>query len=199
MRRSEQREGVARSPAPSISAGEYESGLFADLTAIVERLGRHVDILDLGPTTPANLMFWVRRGHRVTARDYLARRGRSDRGLVLGPDQSFGAIVAWNVLSFLPRSDARTLMAELQGYLMPGGGLFAIFDGDGRRVPEAVRYRIVDEGRLAFAGVDLGVAPRAVPTSEIEALLGSLPTARISVMRHGSREALARRPREEES
>lgn len=188
-----------REPAPLMSAGEYDSGLFADLTALVERLGRDVGILDLGPTTPANLMFWLRRGHRVTARDYLARRHRGAHGLVLESGQRFGAIVTWNVFSFLPRSDARTLMAELQGYLMPGGGLFAIFDGDGRRVPPTVRYRIVGEGRLAVEEGRFAAVPRAVSTSEIEALLGNLPTTRISVMRHGSRESLARRPREEGS
>lgn len=180
----------AETPEPVVPA-EYFSALFETFVAGVERLGPDAGVLDLGPTTSENLMFWVRRSQRVAAMDVLARH-REGKDLTVGA-RRFGGILCWNVLCGLPADRAKKLAAELAEKLLPGGYLFAIFDGDGRQTPPALRYRIVTEARLSFERMP-GTGRRAVPTSEIESLLTSLRGTRMTVMRHGAREALGQGP-----
>jgi hypothetical protein len=58
----------------------------------------------------------------------------------------------------------------------------------------AQRYRIIDSDTLRFEPIPERPAPRAVLTREVETLFGSFREVRVMVMRHGSREALGRRP-----
>lgn len=178
-------------PASS-AAAEFSSALFEHFVKGVERLGSDTGILDLGPTTSDNLMFWIRRGRRVAAMDLLARH-RGNKSLELG-SRRFAGILCWNVLGGLPADVAKETAAELTERLAPGGYLFAIFDGDGRHPSPPRRYRIVTEERLSFERNPDGEPQRAVSTSEIESLLVGLRPTRMTVMRHGAREALGQRP-----
>lgn len=177
--------------AAPLARGEYNSALFEAFVAGVDRLDPAAAVLDLGPSAPENLMFWLRRGRDVAALDLEARE-IAERPLELS-DKRFGGILCWNVLSLLSRARARAAAAALHSVLEPGGYLFAIFDGDGRQAPPSRRYRIVREGRLRFE--PFGQATRrAVSTSEISSLMEGLRATRVTVMRHGSREALGQVP-----
>lgn len=174
-------------------ASDYRSELFQSFAESVGALKSDLPVLDLGPANSDNLMFWIRRGRPVTARDLgaLARRGEA-----LDLDgRRFGGVVCWNALALIPESVAAEAVKALVAALVPGGQLFAIFDGDGRSEPDAVRYRILDDGRLRFEPADGSASPRPVATREIQRLLEPFRPARTTVLRHGAREALGQIPR----
>ena len=172
---------------------DYASALFGQFCANIGDMGDGVPLLDLGPSTPGNVMYWVRAGHPVSALDLMAHPDLDEVRLD-HPDASFGGILCWTSLSHLSAAQARQLMQEIGRVLRPDGWLFAVFDGDGRRAPAAQRYRIIDDGTLAFEPLAGREPPRAVLTREVETLLQPFREVRIMVMRHGSREALGRRP-----
>lgn len=176
----------------AVATAEYNSALFEMFVSGLGKLGPDAGVLDLGPTTSDNLMFWVRRGRRVAAVD-AASRHRQGRSCDLG-SRRFGGILCWNALCELPPDVAKELATDLTRRLLPGGYLFAIFDGDGRQPTAALRYRIVSDSRLAFEPRTSPGALRAVSTSEIESLLTGLRPTRMTVMRHGAREALGQSP-----
>lgn len=178
-----------RDPPP---AGVYGSDLFERFVEGVARMSAEVPVLDLGPTVSENLMFWVRRSRPVTAIDAVARH-REDKPLGIA-DRKYAGVLCWNVLSALPRSRAEDLARELSDTLLPGGYLFAIFDGDGRRSPPPLRYRIAGKARLRYEPGSRAGELRAIPANEIESLFGTLKPMQMMVMRHGSREALGQSP-----
>lgn len=154
-----------------------------------------VPLLDLGPSTTGNIMYWVRDGHPVSAFDVMAHGPEEEEEVCLDyPDASFGGVLGWTALSYLQPIHARQLVRELGRVLRPDGWLFAVFDGDGRKDPAAQRYRIADAETLGFEPLAGGNSPRAVLTREVETLFQPFREVRIMVMRHGSREALGRRP-----
>lgn len=132
-------------------------------------------------------MFWTERGFRVTAQDVL---GHLPGDIFIPEGARFGGILCWNVFPALERGAGAALMRLLRSHLEPGGALFAIFDGDGRHAPGAWRYRIAGPDRLSCEPRQDAAPMRAVPTSEIENLLQGFRPTRLTVMRHGSREAL---------
>jgi hypothetical protein len=186
--------GLTRTDPPgrddSILTGDYASGLFEQFVEAVAR--REGEVLDLGPTTGDNIVFWGRRGFRVTAIDLLSRPQRV-AAIELGEDRFVG-VQCWNVFSALTPEDASLLAAKIRRALRPGALAFAIFDGDGRHKPPALRYRVSGPGRLAFEPLKGDVDMRAIPTSEIESLFRGFRPTRLTVMRHGSREALTHFP-----
>ena len=186
------RSSVQHAEATVLEA-DYVSALFGQFCGHIAAMGRKMAILDLGPSTPRNVMYWIGRGHPVSALDSVAH-GPDELGKLDYPDGSFSGVLCWTALSHLAPAQARQLMQEIGRVLQTGGWLFAVFDGDGRRPPTAQRYRILDSERLAFESLEDRTQPRAVLTREVEALFQPFREVRIMVMRHGSREALGRRP-----
>ena len=175
-----------------VPSGEYRSAMFERFTGVLSRIGPEAAVLDLGPTTPSNITFWAQRGHRVSAIDLPARLERGGE-LDLG-EIEYGGIVCWNMLMLLSKERARQIVAELRSVLVPGGAIFAIFDGDGGAQPPSIRYRIVTESRLAFASTEWRRQPRAVSTHEIDGFFEGMKPRQLTVMRHGSRESVGQRP-----
>ena len=173
---------------------EYSSALFGQFCTKLEKLGPEAALLDLGPSNTSNVMYWVRAGHSVSAFDVMAHDPTEEELQLDYPDGSFGGVLAWTALSHLDTIRARRLVREIGRVLKSDGWLFAVFDGDGRREPVAQRYRIVDPKTLGFEPISGRSAPRAVLTREVETLFHPFREVRIMVMRHGSREALGRRP-----
>lgn len=172
---------------------EYASALFSKFCRHVDAMGGQVPLLDLGPSTPGNVMYWVRAGHPVGALDITVHETVDEIRLDY-EDCAFGGVLGWTALSHLEPSPARQLMREIGRVLRSDGWLFAVFDGDGRTPPMAHRYRIIDADNLGFEPIDGRGAPRPVLTREVETLFQPFRETRIMVMRHGSREALGRRP-----
>jgi len=187
------RQTVATFEAGGLQQAEYQSALFARFCRHLTELGPDVAILDLGPSTPGNVMYWIGKGHRVSARDLVAH-GLAGKMKLEYPDAAFGGVLCWTAPSHLEPESARELMQEIGRVLQPDGWLFSVFDGDGRHQPPAQRYRVLDEDRLGFEPMLERGSPRAVLTREVELLYQSFREVRVMVMRHGSREALGRRP-----
>lgn len=177
-------------PSPSLAEGEYVSAMFRDFCEIVSRTSPPAPVLDLGPSVPGNLMFWIRRGHPIGAVDIGARGARGLDELRQGAG-SVAGVMCWTALSHLDPEEIPDILEGLSPLLRPGGALFAIFDGDGNERPERFRYRILGPDRLGFEKRS-GPRPRAVPTREIERTLGESGRCRLMVMRHGSREVVCR-------
>ncbi|MGD8329003.1 MAG: class I SAM-dependent methyltransferase [Acidobacteriota bacterium] len=173
---------------------EYVSALFGQFCSKVRAMDDDVPLLDLGPSTTSNVMYWVRNGHPVSAVDVMAHEPGDQETRLDYPDASFGGVLGWTALSHLDANSARQLVREIGRVLRPNGWLFAVFDGDGRKAPVAQRYRIIDDQTLAFEPLTGRPEPRAVLTREVETLFQPFREVRIMVMRHGSREALGRRP-----
>jgi len=172
---------------------EYKSALFGRFCSYLSEMGSDVAILDLGPSTPGNVMYWIGKGHRVSARDLVAH-GSVEQVKLEYPDAAFGGVICWTAPSHLEPETARELMQEVGRVLRPDGWLFSVFDGDGRHQPPAQRYRVLDDDQLSFEPMLERGSPRAVLTREVELLYQSFREVRVMVMRHGSREALGRRP-----
>lgn len=174
-------------------AADYRSALFERFFESVERLGTAYRVLDLGPATPEGLNFWTSRGFSLTVHDAVTRPDEQ-RAFEFGEADLAGAL-CWNALSMLSRERAQQFVTALRARLVPGGVIFAIFDGDGRTVPPPLVYRVADTHRLRLEPLDTDQRPRAVSTAEIERLLDGFSPTRVTVMRHGSREALGHVPR----
>jgi hypothetical protein len=173
-------------------AADYHSALFERLVGTVERLGPSTRVLDLGPANPVGLNFWTARGLSVSINDLVTRPDDGAHFDFGAADLS--AVLCWNALTMLTRERAAELVAAVRPRLVPGGVLFAIFDGDGRTVPAPFLYRVSNESRLRIEPTAAEYRPRAVSTAEIDRLLGSFRPTRVTVMRHGSREALGHAP-----
>jgi SAM-dependent methyltransferase len=172
---------------------DYASALFGQFCRNIGAARSDLPLLDLGPSTPGNVMYWVRDGHPVSAFDVMSHDPAKEMRLEYA-DASFGGVLGWTSLSHLDPAHARQLMQEIGRVLRPDGWLFAVFDGDGHKDPVAQRYRIIDAETLGFEPIEGREAPRAVLTREVETLFQPFREVRIMVMRHGSREALGRRP-----
>lgn len=176
--------------SPAVAEGDYVSAMFRDFREIVSRPSPPAPVLDLGPSVPGNLMFWIRRGHPIGAVDIGSRGSEGLAELRQGPG-SVAGVLCWTALSYLAPEEVPEVLEGLAPLLRPGGALFAIFDGDGNDRPERFRYRILGPDRLGFERRS-GPRPRAVPTREIEQTLGEFGRSRLMVMRHGSREVVCR-------
>ena len=187
------RQSAGTSEAGGPLQAEYQSALFGRFCRHLSEMGPDVAILDLGPSTPGNVMYWIGKGHRVSARDLVAH-GAVEKLKLEYPDAAFGGVLCWTAPSHLSPENARELMQEIGRVLQPDGWLFSVFDGDGRHQPPAQRYRVLADDRLGFEPMLKRDAPRAVLTREVELLYQSFREVRVMVMRHGSREALGRRP-----
>lgn len=172
---------------------DYASALFGQFCTNTGAMSGDVALLDLGPSTTANVMYWVREGHPVSALDIMSHDPAEEIRLEY-PDARFGGVLGWTSLSHLDVARSRQLIQEIRRVLRPDGWLFAVFDGDGRKDPVAQRYRIIDAATLSFEPIEGREAPRPVLTREVETLFQPFREVRIMVMRHGSREALGRRP-----
>lgn len=184
---------VADAASSAPQQADYKSALFGQFSRKLAKLPADSPILDLGPSTPRNVMYWIRRGHPVSALD-LVTRDDGETTTLDYDDATFGGVLCWTALSHQSPESARELVQEIGRVLRPDGWLFAVFDGDGRHEPKSHRYRILDDDHLAFERMNTPSAPRAVLTREIEMLLQPFREVRVMVMRHGSREALGRRP-----
>jgi len=188
------RQSAEMSSAGGLRQAEYQSALFGRFCRQLSQMGPDVGVLDLGPSTPGNVMYWIGKGYRVSARDLVAHVSPREEVKLEYPDAAFGGVLCWTAPSHLTPENARELMQEIGRVLRPDGWLFSVFDGDGRHPPTAQRYRVLDDDRLGFEPILKREPPRAVLTREVELLYQSFREVRVMVMRHGSREALGRRP-----
>ena len=165
----------------------YTSILFWRLVRALDPIAEPARILDLGPTSHANMHFWAERGFTVTCYDLerheveelerepitnvtLAAERINKRHLPFDAD-SFSAVCAWNSLARLPFIAARRYVRECYRVLSPRGILHAIFLDAQGRLDARRQYRIADRQQLYVVS---GESRRVVKASSVEAELAFL-------------------------
>jgi hypothetical protein len=126
-----------------------------------------LSVLDLGPTSPANIAFLTERNIRVynedilrAARDPGLRTRQEDGSELLDvdrffaenltyPENHFDAILCWDVTDYLPEELVWPLVEKIRGVLKRNGNLLALFHTKdiGAESPYC-RYHIVQPDTL---------------------------------------------------
>jgi hypothetical protein len=153
---------------------------------------RSFSVLDLGPASPANLDFFLKRGARLTVADFAPTRRESLSQLVrVEPGIPFDAVLAWDFLNYLSRERLGRLLGSLEPHFRPGTLIhaFVVTSREMSSVPR--RYRIVDrETLLSEAGSERVVpSPRYVEQDLLKCMPGLVVEHRFQ-LRNGMLEYL---------
>jgi len=129
---------ASRTSRRCIGLGE----LMRDLSSMGEK---KLCVLDLGPTSPANIAFLTELGIRVYTEDILHEaqdpnyQTKQEDGSLLAdpvkffaenmdyPAEQFDAVLFWDVADYLPEPLVKPLVERLQIMLKPKGNLLAFF------------------------------------------------------------------------
>jgi len=108
------------------------------------------------------------------------------------PDESFDAIVAWDIFNFYDASAIRDLAAEVRRVLRPGGLLLAYFHARRLEGPDHPRrYRILDDKRVACdAATDVPMARHVYQNRDIEKMFAGMTIVELYVLKNSMREFL---------
>lgn len=165
----------------------YTSILFWKMVNALDSVNPPARILDLGPTSHANMHFWAERGFRVSCYDLerhemeelerqpitnlsLAADRMNQRHLPF-EDGAFAGICAWNCFSRLPFVSARRYIRECNRVLRSRGILHAIFLDAAGRLDTRRQYRIGDRQQLDVVS---GHSRRGIDPTLVEAELAFL-------------------------
>jgi SAM-dependent methyltransferase len=205
------REAAPDDPAPLPQPDEriprHSTGL-AEFHRLIAGEGR-LRVLDLGPTSPANIAYLTGKGHKVYQEDIL-RAATSSRYLLKDKDGKtsldaerflsenlqytatvLDAALCWDVADYLPEAFVRPAVARLHRALKPGGVVFAFFHtrDAGPEAPH-YRYHLVDRENL-----DLQLGPqfrlqRVFQNRHIENLFKDFSSVKFFLARDHVREVL---------
>jgi SAM-dependent methyltransferase len=142
---------VSRMTRRSMGLGEF-------LHSLTPGTDQKLSVLDLGPTSPANINFLTDREMRVYNEDimravkqpeYQVKTEDGSMQLDLDkffaenleyPENHFDAILCWDAPDYLPESLVKPLVARIHTMLKPGGVLLAFFHTRDTG-PESPQYR----------------------------------------------------------
>src|SRR5258708_1764877 len=175
-------------------------------------------LLDLGPARQTTITFFIERGFKVYTEDLLAKwkrfldaeekqwrelppgtaglemtpAARAERflqGTLSYPEDTFDAVLLWDMLDYLDGDLVSRLVARITSLVRDGGVAFAIFHS---RKPETFhRYRVVDAQNLELIPAPCPFAPRRIfQNREISDLFRRFRSSRTFVGRDQLREGL---------
>jgi hypothetical protein len=201
--------GESKTPKPNV--GQRTSRRSTGFTEFTRSLGAYNDlsVLDLGPTSSANITFLTGFGGRVHNEDVL--RSSQDKAYwVPGEDGSdaldpekffsenlaygekqFDAILCWDIPDFMPEVLVKPMVERLHKIMKPGGILLAFFHTkDAGPDSPYSRYCIVDREVL-----ELDVRPdfrlqRVFNNRHIENLFKDFSSLKFFLARDNIREVL---------
>jgi hypothetical protein len=208
--------GTAAVSGTGARSGRLSNGLKEFLWQL-EGIGRG-HLLDLGPARQTTITFFIERGYKVYTDDLLMtwkifldaeeerKKGlppgadrsemspaaRAERFLetTLGyPEQTFDAVLMWDILDYLDADLMTRLAARVTSLVRDGGVVFAIFHA---RKPEAFhRYRVLDAQNLELIPASCPFAPQRVfQNREISNLFSRYRSSKTFVGRDQLREGL---------
>ncbi len=168
-----------------------------------------MSLLDLGPTSPANISFITNLGLRVYNEDvlrasqdcgYMAKQEDGSMQLDPGkffsdnlgyPANHFDAILCWDVADYLPENLVKPLVERLQVMLKPKGNLLAFFHSKdaGPEAPHC-RYHIVQPDTLEFEPGPVFRLQRIFNNRHIENLFKDFVSRKFFLGRDNIREVL---------
>jgi SAM-dependent methyltransferase len=107
-------------------------------------------------------------------------------------DESFDAIVAWDVIDFYDPESARRVAAEVRRVLKPGGLMLSFFHAKRQTAPaRPKRYRIIDESHFSREVTTFAPMPRQVyQNRDIEKMFTGLRIIEQYYLKNGLREIL---------
>ena len=178
----------------------------------------HGHLLDLGPARQTTITFFIERGFKVYTEDLLAtwqyfldEEGQRIKKLPSGPDRSevspearakrflettllypddtFDAILLWDILDYLDGDLMAKLAARITSLVRDGGVVFAIFHT--RKPILFHRYRVLDAQNLELIPASCPFQPQRVfQNREISNLFSRYRSSKMFVGRDQLREGL---------
>jgi len=174
----------AATPQPAPRLTRRSSGL-GELSRVWESESP-LCVLDLGSTSPANIRFFVERGHKIYSEDLLVASTephlvtKDEQGAVVldsrrfladnlvYPAAHFDVVLCWNLPDYLDESLVRPVMGRLWSVLKPGGMLLAFFHTkDAGPDSPCYRFHIVGKDVLEMQRIVLKREARRGPTGAI--------------------------------
>ena len=209
----------ATSPAGSavaLNAARQSNGLKEFLWQL-DGIGRG-HLLDLGPARQTTITFFIERGFKVYTEDLLAtwqyflveeeqratklpagadrseltpdaRAKRFLEGTMLYADDTFDAVLLWDILDYLDADLMAKLVARLTSLVRDGGVVFAMFHA--RKPTVFHRYRVLDGQNLELIPASCPFQPQRVfQNREISNLFSRFRSSKMFVGRDQLREGL---------
>jgi hypothetical protein len=203
-------------PGAQLKAGRQSNGLKEFLWQL-EGIG-HGHLLDLGPARQTTITFFIERGFKVYTEDLLAtwqyfleeeaqrakkipagterpvvsQEARAKKFLettMLYPDNTFDAVLMWDILDYLDSDLMTKLAARITSLVRDGGVVFAMFHT--RKPILFHRYRVVDAQNLELIPASCPFEPQRVfQNREISNLFSRYRTSKMFVGRDQLREGL---------
>jgi hypothetical protein len=208
--------GAGASPTVIPRVSRLSNGL-KEFLCQLEGIGRG-HLLDLGPARQTTITFFIERGFKVYTEDLLAtwkrfldadekqwrelppgtaglemtpaaRAERFLQGTLSYPEDTFDAVLLWDMLDYLDGDLVSRLVARITSLVRDGGVAFAIFHS---RKPETFhRYRVVDAQNLELIPAPCPFAPQRIfQNREISDLFRRFRSSRTFVGRDQLREGL---------
>lgn len=191
------RHGEGAGAEPGTVQEQQSPGLRAALASPVARSGSRV--LDLGPLLPANLELFSHFASHVSIAQLSGEEGsaaeaQNQLGRVIDLRGPFDLVLAWDLLSYLDRNEARDLIGWLASVTRPGAVLFLMIH-EGPEMPGRPGvFEIRGHDRIARrpTNCDVVSAPR-IPPGDVARLLAGFRVDASFLLRHGVREYVALR------
>jgi hypothetical protein len=205
-------------PGPGFApCGGRLSNAFKDFLWHLDGIN-HGTLLDLGPVWQTTVSFFIERGFKVYTEDLLlawrdflraeeerlralppgegaveispaARAQDFLRGSLQYPDETFDAVLIWDLLDYLESELVTRMVARLGALLREGGVVLAIFHS--RKPEDFHRYRVLDAQNIELIPAPALVAPQRIyQNREILNLFSRFHTSKTFVGRDQLREGL---------
>jgi len=207
------RQGDKEHGQPAESSPEVHRSL--GLAALFQeiRRDRKLQVLDLGAAVGSNVEFLSRYDCKLYIEDLYA--ALAARGPAVGEGEQAGpqffadflplpdtvrldVILAWDTFNYLSRRELAYLVDRLRRYCQPGTLIFSLISILKQIPAQPIRFRIVDEERLAYdlRTAALRPSPRYAP-AELTEILSGFRVDRSYLLRHGIQEYLFVRDNDE--
>lgn len=205
-------------PAPAAAANEgRQSNGLKEFLWLLDGIG-HGHLLDLGPARQTTITFFIERGFKVYTEDLLptwknfldeeeqrvkklpADADRSDltpesrarrflESTLLYPENTFDAVLMWDMLDYLDTELMIKLTARITSLVRDGGVVFAMFHA--RKPSLFHRYRVLDGQHLELLPASCPFQPQRVfQNREISNLFLRYRTSKMFIGRDQIREGL---------
>jgi hypothetical protein len=200
-------------PGVESKSGRQSNGLKEFLWQL-EGIG-HGHLLDLGPARQTTITFFIERGYKVYTEDFLATwqyfleeeaehakkpaagadlslEGRAKKFLettLLYPDNTFDAVLMWDILDYLDGDLMNRLAARITSLVTEGGVVLAFFHT--RKPVLFHRYRVLDAQNMELIPASCPFQPQRVfQNREISNLFSRYRSSKMFVGRDQLREGL---------
>ncbi len=171
----------------------------------------HLRVLDVGPTSPANVKYLTEAGHGVWMADLAAESLRggwelapaepgeapgfnTEQFLVENMDfggRQFDVVLLWTALDYIPEAVVQPLIHELHRAMRPGGRLLAIFHTKmiGPNT-EYYRYHLTDSDQVEMQESEKFPIRRVYTNRNIEKLFSAFSNTRFFLAKDNLYEVL---------